>query len=164
MSMNCRSEKLGVDFFLSVKKMSSMGKWYKMAKWKTNRNIYEEEGSKITIWICNNKQQLTNNPIKNLKDNNFSKKINLMCISNLFVATSCIISWNLQNLCDYNTNFTADTAQWAVLISLISYFFTYYFREDLPKKRMFTFGHCPNQGGEGPCPKVLALFSPSTNP
>ena len=32
-----------------------------------------------------------------------------------------------------------------------------------PKKRMFTFGHCPNQGGGGPCPKVLALFSPSTN-
>ena len=26
------------------------------------------------------------------------------------------------------------------------------------KKRMFTFGYWPNQGGGGPCPKVLALF------
>ena len=36
----------------------------------------------------------------------------------------------------------------------------YLLREEFPKKRMFTFGHCPNQGGGGgPCPNFLALFS-----
>ena len=29
---------------------------------------------------------------------------------------------------------------------------------------MFTFGHCPNQGGGGPCPNFLALFSQSLGP
>ena len=33
-----------------------------------------------------------------------------------------------------------------------------WFGEDLPKKRMFTFRHCPNQGGGGPRPILLALF------
>ena len=43
--------------------------------------------------------------------------------------------------------------------------YIYLLREDLPLKRMFTFGHCPNQGeGGGPCPKVLALFLPTINP
>ena len=25
-------------------------------------------------------------------------------------------------------------------------------REHLPKKKMFSSGHCPNEGGGGPCP------------
>ena len=31
-------------------------------------------------------------------------------------------------------------------------FYTYILREHLPKKKMFSFGHCPNEGGGGPCP------------
>ena len=28
-------------------------------------------------------------------------------------------------------------------------------REEFPKKRMFTFGHCPNQGGGRPLPEFF---------
>ena len=31
-------------------------------------------------------------------------------------------------------------------------------REDLPKKRMFTFRHCPNQGGGRPLPEFFGPF------
>ena len=31
-------------------------------------------------------------------------------------------------------------------------------RDDLPKKRMFTFGHCPNQGGGKPLPESFGSF------
>ena len=36
-------------------------------------------------------------------------------------------------------------------------------REDLPKKECLLLGIARIRGG-GPCPKVLALFLPSTNP
>ena len=32
------------------------------------------------------------------------------------------------------------------------------FREDLPLKRIITFGHCPNQGGEAPAQKFWPSF------
>ena len=41
----------------------------------------------------------------------------------------------------------------------------YNIREHLLQKRMFSFGYCPKrEGGGGPCPNLLALFSPCNCP
>ena len=32
------------------------------------------------------------------------------------------------------------------------------FREDINRKKTFSFGHCPNEGGVYPYPNFLALF------
>ena len=33
-----------------------------------------------------------------------------------------------------------------------------------PPEKKFSFGHCPNEGGGGPCPIFLTFFLPCINP